>query len=351
MTTKDTLFALFDSCNITRIVLLLLSYCFITFGQPAYSPLCAAFASTVGFSLFFYEIAKLTTRDRFIYGTLFFFLVQCVQLFWFTYHPVVAARSTFLLLSVLMGLQFGLLCLLVTKKIICSKRLFLLIPAAWTLLEWSRIYWCSGFYFNLTGISLSGNIITLQVASLFGVLGMSFWVMLTNTAMLRAYYLLKKAPVLFAVCIAALPFIYGIFHLQIHGARQTAYDAIHPQMRVLIVHSRKVPEEFLPKPRKRLSPQERSFAAWKELVTAIAPFYNKEKLDLILMPEGVVPYGSTTLLFNTVEINSLFLSTIKKPFALTAESLLTSEDIALEIAKLYKCPLIIGLEGVKRTAT
>ena len=113
-------------------------------------------------------------------------------------------------------------------------------------------------------------------------------------------------------------------------------------MKVLIVHSRKVPEEFLPQPRKRLSPQERAYNAWKELVEAIAPFYNQEKLDLILMPEGVVPYGSATLLFNTVEINSLFLSTIKKPFALTSESLLTSEDIAREIAHLYKCPLIIG---------
>ena len=198
MTTKDeptaSLFSCWQTLDISHIRIFLrivISYALITFGQPAYSPICSFLTSTIGFAILFYEVIKHEKKWRFLLGFSFFFLVQCVQLFWFSYHPVVVVRGTFLLLSFLMGLQFGLLCLFVTRKVICSKGLFLIIPAFWALLEWSRIYWCSGFYFDLVGLSLAANITTLQTASYFGVLGMSFWVMLTNVCMLRGF-LLKR---------------------------------------------------------------------------------------------------------------------------------------------------------------
>ncbi len=357
MMTKDEhsipLFAFckaFDRSHIKRIALVLFSYVVITFGQAAYSPLCALVASTVGFAILFYELTKFEAKARFLYGASFFFLVQCVELFWFSYHPVVAVRGTFILLAALMGLQFGFLSLFITKRVLSSRIMFLLIPAIWTVLEWSRIYWCSGFYFDLVGMSLAANLITLQTASLFGVLGMSFMVMLTNVAIARAYLVFSKRAILLAATIATLPFLYGTIHLNIHTQKMKEYDALNPPMNALIVHSKKVPEEFKPKPRARITPQQRAFTAWKELVTAIAPFYNKEPVDLILMPEGVVPYGSTTLIFNPIQINSLFEARLNTPYPPTEDDLISSEDIAQTLATLYKCPLIIGLEGIKRTA-
>ncbi len=348
-TRLQTLWQTLDTGHIRRLGLGLLSYILITFGQPAYSSICSIFASTVGFSIIFYELTKHKAKMRFLLGASFFFLVQCVELFWFTYHPVVAVRSTFLLLALMMGLQFGFLSLFITKEILSSRFLFLLIPALWTLLEWSRIYWCSGFYFDLVGLSLAGNIITLQTAALFGTLGMSFWVMLTNAAVTRAYILRKKRVFALALIAIALPYLYGSLHFKMHSERQASYDAIHPLTQALIVHSKKVPEEFKPLPRPRLSPQERAYIAWKELLKAISPYYGKEKVDLILMPEGVVPYGSNTLIFETKQINRLFQRYFKVPYPKTEDEILSSEDIGKEVAKLYNCPLIIGLEGVKRT--
>lgn len=347
MTTEFSFWKAFDISHIKRISRVVSAYCFITFGQPVYSPLCSLVASTFGFALIFYELSKLDRKARFIAGSIFFFLVQCVQLFWFTYHPVVAARSTFLLLAALMGLQFGLLSLLASRRILTSRFSFMTIPACWTLLEWSRIYWCSGFYFDLVGLSLASNPLTLQTASLFGVLGMSFWVMLTNVAFVRAFMICRVRTILAAAVIASLPFVWGYLHTKKHTKNQQAYDSLNPPMKALIVHSKKVPEEFKPLPRPRLSPQERSFIAWQELILAIAPFYQKGPVDLIVMPEGVVPYGSNTLLFTTEEINSLFLSTFNRPFSPTTEPLLSSEDIGKELAKLYNCPVIVGLEGIK----
>ncbi len=340
----------FDIGHVKRSLRLIISYILVTFGQAAYSPFIAKVASVAGFSFLFYELTKHRAKRRFLFGFCFFFLVQCVELFWFTYHPVVAARSTFLLLSALMGLQFGIVCLFVSKEILTSRFSFLIIPSLWTLLEWSRFSWCSGFYFDLTGMQLAANLVTLQSASLFGLFGMTFWVLLTNVLLVRAY-LLKNISSWFIACtIALIPYLYGNWHLNFHKKEEAIYNLTHKPLGALIVHSKKVPEEFKPLPRPHLTPQMRALYAWKELIFAISPFFQKEKPDLILMPEGVVPYGSNTLLFKTDEVNDLFLQAFGVPIAPTFETELTSEDIAKEVVRLFNCPLIIGLEGIKRVA-
>lgn len=69
------------------------------------------------------------------------------------------------------------------------------------------------------------------------------------------------------------------------------------------------------------------------------------------MPEGVVPYGSSTLLFTPQEMNGLFMKTLKTPYPHTQDDLLSSEEVAQTLATLYNCPLIVGLEGIKNTYT
>ncbi len=338
----------FDIGHVKRAARLIVSYLLITFGQAAYSSATAAVASAIGFTFLFYELTKHSPKRRFLFGFCFFFLVQCVELFWFTYHPVVAARSTFLLLSSLMGLQFGILCLFVTKEILTSRFSFFIIPSLWTLLEWSRCTWCSGFYFDLTGMQLAANLVTLQTASLFGLFGMTFWVMLTNVLVVRAFLVKNLISWFIAFIVALVPYIYGSWHLQFHKKEEALYNLTHTPTRALIVHSKKVPEEFKPLPRPKLSPQERALSCWKELIFAVSPFFQKEHPDLILMPEGVVPYGSNTLLFETDDINNLFMQAFGVPIAPTLETHLTSEDVAKEVVRLFNCPLIVGLEGIKR---
>jgi len=327
--------------------LLGLSYLIITFGQPAYSAFCSLITATVGFALFFIEIADLKAKRRAWIGFLFFFSVQLVQLFWFTYHPVTAVCFAYLLLSFLMGLQFGFLSLFVTKKTLRSPLGMLLLASIWTILEWSRIYWCSGFYFDLTGISLTSNLLSLQTASLFGVLGMSFWVILTNALMAHVILFPTRKACLFSLAITLLPYIYGAWHLEHHAKEQSLYDSQNPPIQALIVHSKNVPDEFKKEPPKALSPQAKALASWKELISAIAPFYGQQ-FDLLLMPEGVVPYGSTSLLFTKDELERLFSRAFNANSSYLQDPELCSEDIAQAISSLYASPLIIGLEGIER---
>lgn len=330
-----------------RYLLIALSYCIITFGQPAYSTLCSLLTATVGYALFFTQIVDLRPKLRGIAGFFFFFSVQLVQLFWFTYHPVKAVWGAYLLLSFLMGLQFAFLSLFVSRKTVASALGILLLASIWTLLEWSRIYWCSGFYFDLTGISMSSNLLSLQTASIFGVLGMSFWVLVTNGFIARCILFPKKGTFALALLVALLPYLFGAWHLSYHEKEQSIYDTEHPPMRVLIVHSKNVPDVFKKRPHKFFTAPERALESWREMLEAIAPFYGQQ-FDLVLMPEGVIPYGSTSLLFTSQEIQTLFGSQFNATSAHIQDPELCSEDVAQAISSLYNSPLIIGLEGIER---
>jgi apolipoprotein N-acyltransferase len=229
---------------------------------------------------------------------------------------------------------------------ICSWLGCLLIASFWTLLEWTRIGWCSGFYFDLVGISLTGHLATLQTASLFGVLGMSWGVLLTNACVLRAYLEPRKTCILAALLLICAPYLYGTWHVMHHSRQMAAFDVVNPPLQTLIVHSKKVPEEFQKQKPKAKTPQERALSCWNDLVQAIAP-YKGQTLDLILMPEGVVPYGSTSLLFTRNEIEDLFQTYLQAPLPFNTDDILCSEDVAQLVATLFSCPLVIGLEGIQ----
>ncbi len=58
------------------------------------------------------------------------------------------------------------------------------------LLEWVRLYFFTGFTWNPAGLAFGGSSYAIQLASLFGIYGLSFWVIWTN---LGALALLTKA--------------------------------------------------------------------------------------------------------------------------------------------------------------
>lgn len=335
-----------DKSFIKRFCIVALSYCIVTFGQPAYSSICSVLASSVGFALLFSQLIDLPLKPRLQLAFGFFFAVQAVGLFWFTYHPFSAVIGAYLLLCFLMAVQFAVLSLFITREMIRSRFGALLIAGLWTLIEWTRLGWCSGFYFDLTGIAMTANLATLQAASLFGVLGLSFWVIMTNVFVLRAFIAPLKRHIVIALLCIALPYIYGLFHLLLHEEKRAAYDTEHPPLQTLIVHSKKVPEEFKKLRSVVQTPQSRAIACWQELIAAIAPYRGK-MLDLILMPEGIVPYGSTSLLFTREEIETLFRKELGIPLPFPTDAELCSEDVAQAVATAFASPLIIGLEGIQ----
>lgn len=333
----------FDKEGIKRACCIALSFLLVTFGQPGVSTLFSILASSFGYALFFYQILSLNAKGRFWAGFSYFFAVQAVQLFWLTSHPFLYIWGVYALIGCLFGLQFGLLSLLCTRKVVLSKGAYLLIPALWTLLEWSRLYWFSGFYFDLAGLSMTANLITLQIASYIGVLGLSFLVMLTNILFLRGW-LLKSFFIPLAVF--ALPFLVGYYHFATHSEAQKEFDRTHPKEVTLIVHAKKSPVALRTEQVLVDNPLRVAFLRWKEILEALSPYRNN-KPSLLLVPEGAIPYTSKSLIFPKEEVQALFSNTLGITPAYH-EELISSEDIAQAVVDYFGSPLIIGLEGTER---
>ena len=160
-----------------------LSLVLVGLGTPFGVPFFAPFSAALGFALFWMSVSDFPrSKEYFCWATCWFFGVQLMQLFWLTSHPYAYIYLVWLALSFSMGVQWGLLCLCVTQERL-RKASWIEIGALsgfWVLLEWLRLGVLSGFPFNPVGITLAFWEYPLQLASVGGVYGLSFWVMATN---------------------------------------------------------------------------------------------------------------------------------------------------------------------------
>ena len=206
--------------------LFIISFIMVAFGQPAYSGFLGVLSAIFGFAIFFkFLIEQPTKKKRFIWGTVWFTLIQIVNLFWLTSHPFLYIYAVLAIISTLFGLQFGLLALFVTQENVKKISKILALSAFWVLLEWSRLFIFSGHSWNQVGISLVSSVYSLQAATLFGVFGLSFLVMLTNFLAIRAWsYRLSLKPVLLCLSIAILPYLFGFLHIQHHQKKMAGEE-------------------------------------------------------------------------------------------------------------------------------
>ncbi|MBA2728644.1 MAG: hypothetical protein H0U49_10790, partial [Parachlamydiaceae bacterium] len=169
-------------------MLLLLSFIIVAFGQPAWEPWLAFVSSLFGYALFWRVLLDLPSgKQRFWLSTAWFGGVQAVQISWMLMHPYSYIYAIHPLICLLLGLQAGLFGLLVKPENIQKLYRVIGMAGAWTLLEWSRLFFLSGYTWNPVGIALTSSVYALQGASLFGVFGLSFWVILVNALALRAW--------------------------------------------------------------------------------------------------------------------------------------------------------------------
>lgn len=349
--------------------LLLPSFVILAFGQPAYSSWLGIFASSIGFALFWLPILSLERRkSKFWAGTLFFSAVQLVQLVWFISHPYAYIYPVYLLLSFGLGLQFGWVTSYIDRKRLSSYSTLIGVTALWTLLEWSRLFVFSGFSWNPVGLYLTTTLYGLQSASLVGVFGISFWVILTNLFALRVLAL-QKARVKNISCwliLALLPYCYGAWHYHTQLESKERYDLEHTPLNALLVQTAFPVEEAM-----GIESQAEFIALvldeWKQILTIT----NKEPLkplDLVVLPEFVVPLGTYTFIYPYEVVKNIFEETYgstsiqdfpPKTLPFAKEILTSSGNVtfvnnaffAQAIANHFQAPIVLGLEDVEESET
>jgi len=259
---------------------IVLSWFIVAFGQPAWWPWLSPLAACLGYALFWREALKISSKvRRFWLACGWFCLVQAIQLSWMTATEFQGwyIIGVWAALCLWLGVQFGLLTLAV------NKIPHIAVAALWTLFEWSRLYLLCGFSWNPSGLALTSYVYSMQFASLFGVFGLSFWVILTNLAFFK-----KRMKVWLVLTI--FPYLFGILHLAYHEKKLEE----SPRLSVGLVQTGLLPsQKTLMKGRKDefISPYDQ----WQNILNSLKE--SNQKFDLIVLPEYAVPFPAETPIY------------------------------------------------------
>ncbi|MFI0434190.1 MAG: apolipoprotein N-acyltransferase [Parachlamydiaceae bacterium] len=337
--------------------LFVLSFFIVAFGQPAWIGPLGLIASIGGFAGFWRVLLEICdAKKRFILGMGWYTAVQVVQLSWFLSHPYLYIYAVMLFCAVLMGIQWGFLSIWIQPKICRKIPLLFAIAGCWILLEWSRLFLLSGLPFNPVGLTLTGSIYSLQLAAFGGVYGLSFWVMLTNLFLLRAWIDcsndLKWGAVVFFVL---FPFVFGWAHLTYH---ENFFNKDEKYLKVVLVQSGLPIEENM---QFQSAEEVRQFILdeWRHVLSTLKKQVGKS-IDLIVFPENLVPYGTFHHVFPIEEVIQLFQGVFRdlvigfpnedslliERFSMneTDRLLVSNAYLAQTVANFFHADVMIGLE-------
>jgi len=281
----------------------LIAFLIVAFGQPSFSPFLGPIAAAVGYALFWRAIRIYPfKKQRFWRACLWYGSVSFIQLSWMSAieYQGVYILAVWLGLCVWLGVQFGFLSILIPYNQALKFPRILAIASIWTLLEWSRYYVLCGYSWNLSGLALS-NPYAMQLAAVFGVLGLSFWVIFANLLGLRAFlrkgikhYLIWGS----AICV---PYLFGLGHISYHqGKMGQGKDSLS----CLLVQTGLLPSEKVPlegKVRAFISPYDQ----WKRILSFVKAEQSRN-LDLIVLPEAAVPLSSGTNVYDQKRVEEIF---------------------------------------------
>lgn len=204
------------------------------------------------------------------------------------------------------------------------------------------------------GLALADSSLSLQWASLFGIYGLSFWVIFVNLAALKAFFLERnRKNILFWAGFALLPYGYGVVHqfllLPNHETKS---------LTVALVQTGLLPEQkdyWRSKPEAHIPPLDQ----WERVLNFLK---QEKKVDLIVLPETAFPYGAYRNFYPLSLVEYLWIShfgtkstedfpPLKPPFADPfpgkEETVYKVNNLFLAqaLANHYKANLIIGLDA------
>ncbi len=282
--------------------LLLLSFFIVAFGQPAWNMWLGLVAALGGFACFWRVLLSVASaKKRFFIALVWYFAVQAVQLSWFLSHPYLYIYGIVFFCASLMGVQWGIIALGITPRNFQHLSRLLALAGLWTLLEWSRLFILSGLPFNPVGLSLSGGLYPLQFASIGGIYGLSFWVIFTNLLLLRAWMFRTRASWALASLIAVVPYLFGWAHLLVH---ERSFASHSQTLSVVLVQTALPIEE---KMSFQSAQEARQFvmSEWRSILSTLQKQAG-QKVDLIVLPENLVPYGTFHHVFPLLHVQKLY---------------------------------------------
>ena len=135
-------------------------------------------------------------------------------------------------------------------------------------------------------MSLSSFYLPMQMASIIGIFGLSFYVFATNLIFLR--FLESKTKIktgIIWVAVAIFPYVFGLGYIK---SAQHSFSDESKELSIALVQTDLSPSEKIlldVAPEDFINPYEQ----WDRILTSLKNS-NLQKFDLIVMPEATVPY-------------------------------------------------------------
>lgn len=204
--------------------------------------------------------------------------------------------------------------------------------------------------------------------SLFGILGLSFWVIFTNLLFLktiggRKEFTFRKRPAMAFCLFAILPFLFGEVRLHFLE-KEGSSEQNEREIVVAILDTDLLPSEKVP-----LDGYISSFISpwkqWDDIIHSL-PKKNEMKIDMLIMPEAVVPFGFDTCIYSLDGVKGIFYKSfgedivscfppLEMPFA--AKKVGTQENWSVSnafwmqtIANYYHSEIVAGLDYEDKVA-
>jgi apolipoprotein N-acyltransferase len=276
--------------SLLRVGLFFVSLVSAAFGAPDRGIKVCLAAIFIGYVGLFY-LLKSVRKHRFFLAFLWAIGVYSVQLGWLSttnYHGI-GIVFVYVVIVIFFALQFA-------SVFTLSIQSGLALASLWTLVEWSRLYYFCGFPFSPVGLLLTATPVTMQIASIFGVYALSFFVIYLSFEL--AYLRIKTSLITGFFLI-----LFGIFHMQFWEKSNKK----EPFYKVALVQTGLTVEE-----KEEISLEEQ----WNRVFSFLAATQEKQ-FDLIVLPEVAFMNDKTESISHI--------------------------ELSKKLAKLYNSEIVIGL--------
>jgi apolipoprotein N-acyltransferase len=169
-----------------------------------------------------YIILKKTPKQSFLLGLAAGFSYYAILIYWIPFVPahygglsIGISLLIYIILVLFLALFWAFFCLLWTKIYQSFPRLaFLLTPFLWISFEYIITYFLTGFPWGLLGSSQYSNIYFIQLASITGVYGLSFVLVLFQSMFLYSMKYREKAPFFIGLALVLLIHLGGFLSIE-----------------------------------------------------------------------------------------------------------------------------------------
>lgn len=303
-----------------RILSLLASFLLVAYAQPDFSVWACMASACIGYALCWYSLEGLSAKRKFTIAFVWMMGIQLIHMSWLTSWTYTGPGILlgWVVHTASVGLIFGVLSVGIGRLPAIG------VASLWVLLEWLRpwLYFGIGFSWNPLGLALTAHPWSLQCASIAGVLGLGFWVILTNALI---YHKRRLGWIL-----AVLPYALGGVLYVVHRSGEQQAPQIHALLVQLAHPPHQCDEEI-----------------WQTLLAVTAPYVHNQ-YDVIVFPEGGVPHAAQQRYIPVDGMRELMQAAWgESVISSDIEGILNNEEMGDLLTQAMHSPLVMGMTDVR----